>query len=162
MVAIPLFKVCSMYKVTAFLLAGSLYACALRAVFTTKWRQQRGTVTDTYRPIRIVIAKLRIRAVLGSIALGVLLSPTGALLLQSSLDITQYAHNARTIRDGFLKGTVRSIVQTPDGYLWLAKEFGLVRFDGVRSSPWQAPAGQHLPDKNIYGLTTKTGFPGER
>jgi hypothetical protein len=56
----------------------------------------------------------------------------------------------------------RTMAQRPEGNLWFGGESGLFRFDGIRSSPWQAPAGQHLPDKNIYGLTTKTGFPGER
>ncbi|MBV8573142.1 MAG: hypothetical protein JO319_21180, partial [Acidobacteriaceae bacterium] len=49
-------------------------------------------------------------------------------------------------------GTTRAIVQSPDGYLWLGTEFGLVRFDGVRFVPWRAPAGQHLPSNNIRSL----------
>ena len=44
------------------------------------------------------------------------------------------------------------MAQTPDGYLWLGPENGLFRFDGVRSVPWQPPAGQQLPDKNINSL----------
>src|SRR5271165_6259251 len=75
-----------------------------------------------------------------------------ALALDPSLDISQYAHNAWTIREGFFKGNIYSIAQTPDGYLWLGTEFGLFRFDGVRSIPWQPPAGQRLPDKNINSL----------
>jgi len=72
--------------------------------------------------------------------------------LDPSLEITQYAHTAWTIRDGFFKGNVYSIAQTSDGYLWLGTEFGLFRFDGVRSVRWQPPAGQHLPDNNIHRL----------
>src|SRR5439155_12502982 len=34
----------------------------------------------------------------------------------------------------------------------LAQEFGLFRFDGVRSTRWQPPAGQELRDKNINSL----------
>ena len=44
------------------------------------------------------------------------------------------------------------MAQTPDGYLWLGTEFGLLRFDGIRSIPWEPPAGQHLPDKDITDL----------
>jgi len=62
-----------------------------------------------------------------------------------SLDINQYAHTAWTVREGFFKGAIYAIAQTPDGYLWLGTGFGLLRFDGVRSLPWQAPPGEHLP-----------------
>ena len=75
-----------------------------------------------------------------------------ASALNPSLDINQYAHTAWTVRDGFFKGVITSIAQTPDGYLWLGTEFGLLRFDGVRSVPWQPPAGEHLPGSNIRSL----------
>jgi signal transduction histidine kinase/ligand-binding sensor domain-containing protein len=77
-----------------------------------------------------------------------------ASALNPSLDINQYAHKAWTVRDGFFKGNIYSIAQTPDGYLWLATEFGLVRFDGVRSVPWEPPAGEHLPSSNIRQLVS--------
>ena len=35
--------------------------------------------------------------------------------------------------DGLLPTNVRSIAQTPDGYVWLAAFDGFVRFDGVRA-----------------------------
>ena len=71
--------------------------------------------------------------------------------LDPSLDLTQYTHTAWTAPEG-LKGSTRSIVQTPDGYLWLGTEFGLVRFDGARFVPWSPPTGQHLPSPNILAL----------
>jgi signal transduction histidine kinase/ligand-binding sensor domain-containing protein len=37
-----------------------------------------------------------------------------------------------SIEDGLPQGSVNDILQTPDGYLWLATFGGLVRFDGVR------------------------------
>ena len=74
-----------------------------------------------------------------------------AAALDPSLDLTQYVHTAWTARDG-LRGSVRSIVQTPDGYLWMGTEFGLVRFDGVRFTPWSPPPGQHLPSTEILSL----------
>src|ERR1700686_4605415 len=68
-----------------------------------------------------------------------------ASALNPSLDINQYAHTAWMIGDGFFKSAISSIAQTPDGYLWLGTESGLLRFDGVRTVPWQPPAGEHSP-----------------
>src|SRR2546426_4080044 len=75
-----------------------------------------------------------------------------AFALDPALDVSQYAHTAWKIRDGFTKGGIRSIAQTPGGYLWLGTEFGLLRFDGVRNVPWQPPPGQHLPSNQIWSL----------
>lgn len=72
--------------------------------------------------------------------------------LDPSLDISQYAHTAWKIRDGFTKGRITSFAQTPDGYLWLGTEFGLLRFDGVRNVAWEPPPGQHLPSSYIRSL----------
>jgi signal transduction histidine kinase/ligand-binding sensor domain-containing protein len=77
--------------------------------------------------------------------------------LNPSLDISQYAHTAWTVRDGFSLGNIYGIAQTPDGYLWLGGEFGLFRFDGVRTLAWQPPAGQHLPAKPFSLLVTHDG-----
>src|ERR1700684_4613285 len=77
---------------------------------------------------------------------------TRASALNPSLDINQYAHNAWTIRDGFFKSVIYSIAQTPDGYLWLGTEFGLLRFDGVKVVPWQPPPDQPLLSSNIRSL----------
>lgn len=87
------------------------------------------------------------------IALGILLACCPcASALDPSLDINQYAHTAWKVREGFAKGTITSIAQTPDGYLWLGPEFGLLRFDGVRVVPWQPPVGEHLPNSYIRSL----------
>ena len=42
-----------------------------------------------------------------------------AYALDPGLDVSQYAHTAWN----------SSIAQTPDGYLWVGTEFGLLRFD---------------------------------
>jgi ligand-binding sensor domain-containing protein len=76
---------------------------------------------------------------------------TCAFALDPSLDISQYAHTAWRVRDGFAKGFIYAIAQTPDGYLWLGTEFGLLRFDGVRAVAWTPPNGQ-LPSNNIPTL----------
>src|SRR5262245_24390088 len=75
-----------------------------------------------------------------------------ALALNPALDVSQYAHTAWKIRDGFVKGSITSIVQTPDGYLWLGTEFGVLRFDGVRTTPLVLSSDQHLPSNDIRRL----------
>src|SRR4029453_16669981 len=77
-------------------------------------------------------------------------SSPGAFALDPSLDVSQYAHTTWKIRDGFPKGVVISIAQTPDGYLWLGTESGLFRFDGVRGVPWSPD--QDLRDDYIRSL----------
>src|SRR5271163_47299 len=83
--------------------------------------------------------------------LGLMHSPC-AFALDPSLDVSQYAHTAWRVRDGFSKGYIEAIAQTPDGYLWLGTEFGLFRFDGVRTVPWQPPPGEHLPSNDVASL----------
>ena len=78
--------------------------------------------------------------------------------LDPSLDISQYAHTSWRVRDGAFAGSINAITQTPDGYLWLGTEFGLVRFDGVRSVPWPIPAEHALPAGPVVKLlTTRDG-----
>ena len=69
------------------------------------------------------------------IAFGMMLAwGSGTHGLDPSLDVSQYAHKAWNIRDGFPKDIIHAIAQTPDGYLWLGTETGLFRFDGVGPS----------------------------
>ena len=81
-----------------------------------------------------------------------LVAGTCAFALSPTLDVSQYAHTAWKIRDGFAKGSILSIAQTPDGYLWLGTAFGLYRFDGVRNVLWQPPPDQQLPSTTISTL----------
>ena len=73
-----------------------------------------------------------------------------AFALNTTLDVSQYAHTAWTVADGFAKGAIYNIAQTPDGYLWLGTEFGLLRFDGVRMTTW--PSNRFLPSTKIRSL----------
>src|SRR6201988_3362643 len=65
----------------------------------------------------------------------------GAFAAEPAGNLRQFAHTAWKIRDGFIKGRAVAIAQTPDGYLWLGTEFGLLRFDGVRAVPWPPHGG---------------------
>jgi ligand-binding sensor domain-containing protein/signal transduction histidine kinase len=110
------------------------------------------TMTTADRPGRHVIARSAVIACL------ILACFSGALALDPSLDVSQYAHTAWKIRDGFTRGRITAIVQTVDGYIWLGTEFGLLRFDGVRNVLWQPPGGQQLPSGFIMSLlTTRDG-----
>ena len=73
---------------------------------------------------------------------------TTVLALDPSLRISQHAHTAWTVRDGDFKDPISSIAQTPDGYLWLGTQFGLLRFDGVRHVLWAA--GRPAPPQHQY------------
>jgi PAS domain S-box-containing protein len=88
----------------------------------------------------------------GAMLAGMLITGTCAFAVNATLDVSQYAHTAWKIRDGFAKGSILSIAQTPDGYLWLGTAFGLYRFDGVRSVLWQPPPDQQLPSTTISTL----------
>jgi len=90
------------------------------------------------------------RVVSGAVIVLVLAARAHAL--NPELDISQYAHTAWKIREGFATGIIHQIAQTQDGYLWLASDFGLLRFDGVRTVPWQPPPGERLPSNDIRGV----------
>src|SRR5262249_44987392 len=86
----------------------------------------------------------------GLLLAGVLLVRcSAAFALNPSLDVSQYAHTVWRIGEGVVTGAVFSLAQTPDGYLWLGTDVGLLRFDGIRSVPWQPPSGQRLPSSTI-------------
>ena len=78
--------------------------------------------------------------------------PRPSCALNPAIYINQYSHTAWTAREGFFKGRAKAIAQTPDGYLWLGTEFGLLRFDGVRAVPWQPLGGEQLPSNFISDL----------
>jgi ligand-binding sensor domain-containing protein/AraC-like DNA-binding protein len=46
--------------------------------------------------------------------------------------VDQYLLDQWEIAEGIPSNTINSIVQTPDGYLWVATGKGLIRFDGIR------------------------------
>jgi len=88
-----------------------------------------------------------------AIALGILLACWPCVFaLSGSLDVNQYAHTSWKAGEGLPGGAIRAIGQTPDGYLWLGTEFGLLRFDGVRAVRWEPPSGERLPSSDIRSL----------
>jgi signal transduction histidine kinase/ligand-binding sensor domain-containing protein len=92
------------------------------------------------------------KAALPLIIVNLLFGCLPARALDPSLDVSQYAHTAWTTQEGSLRAGVRTIAQSPDGYLWLGTEFGLLRFDGVQFVSWNPPQGQHIPSTNIRSV----------
>src|SRR5580704_7075105 len=101
-----------------------------------------------------VYEKARVRiAAFAVVALSLAHLCPSALALDPSLDVSQYAHTVWQVREGFTQGYIRSIAQTPDGYIWLGTGFGLFRFDGVRVEHWQPPLnGEQLPSNFVVHL----------
>src|SRR6185437_12423217 len=66
--------------------------------------------------------------------------------------VSQYAHRAWLVRDGFFSGAPDAIAQTTDGYIWIGTDSGLFRFDGSRFEPWSSPDGKKLPSSVIRHL----------
>lgn len=72
--------------------------------------------------------------------------------LGSNKTISQYLRDHWGAEQGFPGGTVYAFAQTPDGYLWIGAEKGLVRFDGVSFRLFQHSNTPTLPDGPVLGL----------
>ena len=71
----------------------------------------------------------------------------GAFALDPSKTMSQYIHDTWGDSNGFLGGAVYDVAQSADGYLWIATERGLVRFDGFNYTLIQRP----IPDLPATG-----------
>lgn len=90
---------------------------------------------------------------LGVVAVLCVLGPgRPAFALDPSQAITQYPHRLWQAKDGLPEETVHAIAQTPDGYLWLATQRGLVRFDGVRFTVFDRRNTEELTSDWISAL----------
>ena len=61
--------------------------------------------------------------------------------------LTQYAHASWRVQDGDIDGASNGITQSRDGYLWVATQGGLKRYDGARFQPWRP-----LGDKSVASV----------
>jgi signal transduction histidine kinase/CheY-like chemotaxis protein/ligand-binding sensor domain-containing protein len=88
--------------------------------------------------------------------------------LDPKLALTQFGHDVWTTSSGLPHDSVRAIAQTADGYLWIATNAGLARFDGVSFTIFNesnAPllkgttvtAMQAAPDGSLYLGTVNAG-----
>lgn len=78
-------------------------------------------------------------------------SSTGFALDPSRL-LSQFGHDVWQREQGLPNSTIHAILQTQDGYLWLATEEGLVRFDGVRFKVFDAQNTPEIASNQIQFL----------
>lgn len=66
--------------------------------------------------------------------------------------LSGYSLTSWTDGDGVPLGTVYAIGQDRAGYLWIGADAGLLRFDGVRFTPWEAIGDAPLPAAPVSAL----------
>lgn len=85
-----------------------------------------------------------------AIALATLGGRANATDLRSVItDVTITSWNEK---DGLPPALIGALAQDADGYLWVGTRQGLLRFDGVRFSPWNTFNAAQLPDVWIRSL----------
>jgi len=72
--------------------------------------------------------------------------------LDSTRTLTQYAHRIWGQEEGLLQPTIYSILQSHDGFLWLATQDSLIRFDGIHFREFEAAAEAGLRRTLIRSL----------
>ncbi len=70
---------------------------------------------------------------------------------------TRFVHQQWTVEDGLPVNTLNDVVQTPDGWLWIASFDGLLRFDGVRFTRFDTQGVPELASNRIVELELGAG-----
>jgi ligand-binding sensor domain-containing protein len=73
-------------------------------------------------------------------------APSHAFALDPAKAITQYSLDTWTTADGLPQGSVQTIAQTADGYLWLGTRAGAARFNGVAFTALSPAEGMETID----------------
>src|SRR5215467_817959 len=80
-----------------------------------------------------------------------------ALALDPAKSPSQYVHNVWQADDGLPQNYVVAIAQTLDGYIWLATQEGLARFDGVKFTTFDSRNTEGIKENNILALLADSG-----
>ncbi|MFH1177654.1 MAG: two-component regulator propeller domain-containing protein [Acidobacteriota bacterium] len=93
----------------------------------------------------------RVRAALGWLA-AALVAAGQARALNPARRIDQYGLDVWQIEQGLPQNSVRAVLQTRDGYLWLGTYEGLVRFDGVSFTVFNTRTTPALRNNGVLAL----------
>jgi len=66
--------------------------------------------------------------------------------------VSQYVHTTWGAEKGFPGGSISSIAQTGDGYLWIGTDRGLIRFDGLGFRKFEIAKPNSLPIGPVKSL----------
>jgi diguanylate cyclase (GGDEF)-like protein len=75
-----------------------------------------------------------------------------AVALDPDRLLTQYLRTVWQAEQGLPQSSVIALARTPDGYLWLGTQEGLVRFDGVRTVVFDRATAPALPHAMVFSL----------
>ncbi len=85
-----------------------------------------------------------------AVALATSLAPLRAL--DPSRAPHQYGVDEWSVLDGLPNNTIRALLQTRDGFLWIGTPEGLARFDGARFETFDRTQVAELKNSVVYGL----------
>src|SRR5215469_17442006 len=106
-------------------------AIRIRSNTTTRWYLKNSSTSRSCLFARRWLLKLA-NAGLTIVCCGGL-----AFANDSNRTLLQYVNDSWGVDRGFPNETVSSIAQTPDGYLWIGTDKGLIRFDGLKFQKFQ-------------------------
>ena len=85
-------------------------------------------------------------------ALLVLASGVAVMALDPSRGLREFGRQVWLSENGLPQNTVQTITQTPDGYIWIGTQEGLVRFDGVKFAIFDKQNTPQLNSNDIRSL----------
>ncbi len=97
------------------------------------------------------LRQTRTRTALLAIALACLFTLQG-FGLDPAKNLRQYVLRTWTSEQGLPQNSIRAMLQTHDGFLWIGTRGGLARFDGAGFILYKAGAPNSIPSESITGL----------
>lgn len=89
---------------------------------------------------------------LAVLAFALLAAAPAVRALDPQKSLTQYGHEVWTTEHGLPQNSIQGVVQTTDGYIWLATQEGVVRFDGVRFTVFDKRSLPLMKSNNVLCL----------